>query len=94
MLTDDLTTIYKKSKYAKLFDVAALSLHSANGIGEDMNAILKEGAKVYVETVEMVVIMKEEQKAAFLTKAREKATQASWKEQKSIYSHHLLFQAP
>lgn len=65
LLTDDLEKIFNKQKYADLFDIAVLSIHSANRISEEMNTILKNKAKVHVETCDNLCVLKKEQRSQF-----------------------------
>jgi len=63
LLTDELEKIYTKQKYADLFDIAVLSIHSANKISDEMNAILKNKAKIHVETCDNLCVLKKEQRS-------------------------------
>ena len=62
LLSDDLRKLYNKQKYIDLFDIGILSIHSANKIDADMNAIFKKGAKVHVESADMLVPLSKEQR--------------------------------
>lgn len=65
LLTDDLTNIYKKSKFDSLFDIGVLSLQSANYIDTKLNKVFKDKAKVHVESADNIVIMKKDQRKEY-----------------------------
>jgi hypothetical protein len=78
LLSDDLRKLYSKAKYIDLFDIGILSIHSANKIDADMNAIFKKGAKVHVESADMLVPLSKDQRAEFRKKIIEKTEKANW----------------
>ena len=93
MLTDDLTTLYKKSKYDSLFDIGVLSLQSANYIDGKLPKLFKNGAKVHIESADNLVIMKKDQKKEYRDKIGEKCKEAGFKlASECPSSHHVLYQ--
>ena len=61
LLTDELPKIYGRGKYAQLFDIGVLSIHSAsNADNAEINKIFKPNAKVHVETSDMLVILRKD----------------------------------
>lgn len=93
LLSDDLSKLYTKSKYSDLFDIAVLSVQSSNKIAEDFNYLFKKGAFVFVETSDMIVPLRKEQRIQYRKNIFEKTTKAGWVQDKNQpFSHHLLFQ--
>ena len=69
-----------------------LSISSAHLIKEEGHQkIWKKAAKVHVETSDQLVIMKKEQREEYRKKITEYAAEAGWKECKSHYDHHMLY---
>ena len=65
-MSDDLDKIFTKQKYSELFDIAALSINSANNIGkEGFNNVFKNGAYVHIETADNLAVLKKEEKPIF-----------------------------
>lgn len=95
LLSDDLDKIFTKAKYKDLFDIGVLSSHSCNYVGKEgsqINNIFKQDAKVHIETVDQLCIMKKEQKAEFRKKIVEKCEAAGWEASKEVpFSHHMLY---
>lgn len=92
LLTDDLNKLYKKQKYQDYFDVGVLSINSADKMKEEDNKnIWKPGAKIHIETCDQLCILKKEQRQQYRDKVKEYAGQVGWKEMKSHYSHHMLY---
>ena len=93
LLTDDLTTLYKKSKYDSLFDIGVLSLQSANYIDGKLPKLFKNGAKVHIESADNLVIMKKDQKKEYRDKIGEKCKEAGFKAASTCpSSHHALYE--
>ncbi len=89
----DLKSLKTKSKFKGLFDLAVLSVNSANYIGEDFSTLFKDKAKVYCETADYLIALKAEQRVEFRKKVFEKVNAAKWKQVHPIsYTHHLLFE--
>lgn len=62
-ITEDITRIFKKSKYENLFDTAVLSVNTNEFLtSDDGMKVFKEGAKVHVETCDTLVCFKKEQR--------------------------------
>lgn len=94
LLSDDLSKLYSKSKYHDLFDIGVLSVQSSNKIAEDFNILFKKGALVHVETADMIVPLRKEQRVEYRKKIFEKTVKAGWvhQDKKQPFSHHLLFE--
>jgi len=58
----DLPTLKLKSKYRGLFDLAVMSINSANKINEDFSELFVDGAPVHVESSDFLICLKPEQK--------------------------------
>ena len=93
MLTDDLDKIFNKQKYNSLFDIAVLSIHSANKITESMNVVMKDKAKVHIETCDNLCVLKKEQRSQFRELIAKKCDSAQWVQMNSPpYMHHMFYE--
>jgi Domain of unknown function (DUF4471) len=77
-LSGNLDKLYEKKKYANLFDIACLSVSSANMIAKEFSRLFKDKAKVHCETADYMVILKKEQREMFRSKLIEKIRDARW----------------
>ena len=93
LLSDDVEKIFGKQKYAELFDVGVLSVHSANVIdNEDVNKIFKKGANIHIESSDQIVMMTKEQRVQFRQAVADKCVKAQWKQaEEAPYKHHMLY---
>ena len=94
MLADkDLNSYSTKRKYQGLFDIAVMSVHSADKIGAEFTKMFRDKAKVHCESADYLFIMKPEQRVEFRTKVYEKAQEATWTVQEEPpFKHHMLFE--
>ena len=93
LLSDDLDKLYTKQKYHNLFDIGVLSIHSSNKISKEFNYLFKKGAKVHVETADMLVPLNKDQRKEFRKKVEEKCSGADWVELANPpYTHHMFYQ--
>lgn len=65
-MSDDIDKIFSKQKYSELFDIAVLSINSANNIDkEGFNNIFKNGSYVHIETADNLAVLRKEDKLIF-----------------------------
>jgi hypothetical protein len=93
LLTDSIDKLYTKSKYKDLFDIGVLSIHSSNKIDTDFLSLFKEGAKLHIESADMIVIMNKKQREEFRIKMGEKCEKANLKVVGTTpYNHHMFYE--
>ena len=93
LLTDEIDKLYSKQKYQNLFDIGVLSIYSTGKIDEYLSILFKKGAKIHVESADMVVPLSKEQRAEFRKKVDEKCEKAGWQLLANPpYTHHMLYQ--
>ena len=65
-MSDDIDKIFSKQKYSELFDIAVLSINSANNIDkEGFINIFKNGSYVHIETADNLAVLRKEDKLIF-----------------------------
>ena len=82
-----------KQKYRGLFDGGVLSIHSANYISEDLGQLFKDKARLYCETSDFLIGLKEEQRIEFRKQILKKVDAAGWSViNETPFKHHFLLE--
>ena len=82
-----------KQKYRGLFDGGVLSIHSANYISEDFGMLFKDKARLFCETSDYLIGLKEEQRIEFRKQILKKVDAAGWAViSETPFKHHFLFE--
>ena len=93
LLSEDIDRLYTKKKYFDMFDIGVLSIHSANLVDEKMSTIFKKGARVHIETADMLCNLNKEERAKFREKIDEKTKNAKWKSLPNPpFKHHQFYE--
>ena len=92
-ITGDLTDLYIKSKYKGLFDLVVMSLKSDSVLTEEFKVLLNEGSKIYCESADNVVILKDEQRKQYREKLIAKVKEIKFEVLDSPWESYLLFDA-
>ena len=61
----DLRSLKIKSQYRGLFDIAVLGVNAAHYVSEEFSIFFKDKAKVFVESADYLIALKEEQRVEY-----------------------------
>ncbi|CAI2366251.1 unnamed protein product [Moneuplotes crassus] len=92
LLTGKIDTLYVKSKFKDLFNIAVLSMRCSDRINKDFNQLLANDCYIMIENGHNLVIFDEKNKVDFVKKLKEQTWEANWKELDDRYAHHCSFQ--